>query len=169
LAELEKRKRSFEMFNTRILALSVDTPEQSRAVVHEMKLSFDFLCDPDKKVIDLYHLRNPHEHGGIAYPAIFVIAPSGKIHYRTLDGTALRVDPTDVLTFLKKFTEDPESLSTGSPQKKWIIPLWKTMWQISRNMIFRGSMDDWKHYFMFPINLFRASGRQIAGVLKRFH
>lgn len=132
-----------------------------------MKLPFDLLCDADKQVIDLYHLRNTHEHGGIAYPAIFVIAPSGKIHYRSLDGTAQRVDLGDVLSFLRDFHQDPKMLSRVKPKKRWIIPLWKEMWQISRNMILRGTIADWKHYGMFPFHLLKNLGSKVVGIFKR--
>jgi len=167
LAEFKKKIASFERLNTRILALSVDAPKQSQAVVRNLDLPFDLLCDVDKHVIDLYHLRNPHEHGGIAYPAIFVIAPSGKVHYRSLDGTAQRVDLSDMLTFLEDFNDNPEYVSQEKPKKRWIIPLWNEMWQISRNMVLRGNTADWKHYFMFPVSMLKISGRKVTGMFKR--
>jgi len=117
-----------------------------------MMLPFDLLCDVDKKVIQLYNLVNPFEHGGIAKPAIFIINPGGKICYRSLDDTAQRVDLAHVLNFLKKHHDDPELMNTGVVEKKWIMPSWETTRQILKNMIFRGNLSDWKHYCLFPLS-----------------
>lgn len=117
-----------------------------------MVLPFDLLCDVDKKVIQLYDLVNPFEHGGIAKPAIFIINPGGKICYRTLDGTAQRVDLSHVLNFLKSHHADPELMNTDPVEKKWIIPSWKTTGQIMKNMVLRGNLADWKHYCLFPLS-----------------
>jgi len=128
-----------------------------------MKLTFQLLCDVDKEVIDLYHLRNSHEHGGIAYPAMFVIRPSGKIQYRSLDTTAHRIDLSNLIEFLKTMNKDPEYLATAKPRKRWIIPSPKEAWQISRNMIFRGNFADWKHYFIFPFAIIKLSWKKLTG------
>lgn len=117
-----------------------------------MMLPFDLLCDVDKKVIQLYDLVNPFEHGGIAKPAIFIMNPGGRICYRSLDGTAHRVDLTHVLNFLKAHHENPDLANTEPVDKKWIIPSWKTTRQIMKNMLLRGNLADWKHYCMFPLN-----------------
>jgi len=131
--------------------LSIDTPRQSQAVVSEMMLPFDLLCDVDKKVIELYNLVNSFEHGGIARPAIFIINPDGKICYRSLDDKVYRVDLTHVLNFLKAHYDNPDLTNNESVDKKWIIPAWKTVRQIMKNMIFRGNRADWKHYGLFPL------------------
>ncbi|MBW1899448.1 MAG: peroxiredoxin family protein [Deltaproteobacteria bacterium] len=163
MAEIRKRFDSFRKYNTDVFALSVDTPKQSRAVIREMKLPFQLLCDVDKEVIDLYHLRNSHEHGGIAYPAMFVIRPSGKIHYRSLDTTAHRIDMSYLIEFLETMNKDPEYLPTAKPRKRWIIPFPKVAWQISRNMIFRGNFADWKHYVTFPYAITKLSWKKLTG------
>lgn len=128
-----------------------------------MNLPFQLLCDPDKNVIPRYHLLNTHEHGGIAYPAIFVIRPSGKIQYRSLDGTAQRVTLTDVLSFLEKIQNDNAYLAGKAPRKKFIIPLPKIVWQISKNMLFRGNFADWKHYVTFPFSATKLVWKKMFG------
>jgi len=157
----------FEECNTEVFGISVDTPRQSRAVIREMKLPFQLLCDVDKQVVTRYHLLNTHEHGGIAFPAIFVIRPSGNIQYRSLDGTAQRVTLTDVLSFLIKIQKDDSYLAGDPPRKKFIIPLPGIAWQISKNMLFRGSFADWKHYVTYPYSISRVAWKKMFGSDKK--
>ncbi len=152
MAEIKRHYIDIIKYKTRAYAISVDTPKQSQAVASEMMLPFDLLCDVDKNVIQLYGLVNPFEHGGIARPAIFIINPDGRICYRSLDGTAHRVDLTHVLNFLKAHYENPALTNQKPGDKKWIIPSWQTTRQIMKNMVFRGSGADWKHYCLFPLS-----------------
>ena len=154
--------------NTRVFALSVDVPERSAGFRQAMQFPFELLCDPEKKVVNLFHLLNPHEHDGIAYPAIFVINTEGRICYRSLDRTATRVKLTEVLTFLDKLQDDPSFTAQGGRKKAFIVPLPAEMWQILQNMIFRGSGADWKHYFKYtfvytPRNLVKLIKRPFTG------
>jgi len=160
LAEIKKNIGRIEQSNTRVFALSVDAPKRSSGLRQALQLPFELLCDPDKKAVKRYHLLNVHEHDGIAYPAIFVMNPDGRICYRSLDRTASRVKVTAVLAFLDKLEADPASLERGGAQKAFIIPSPGEMGQILQNMFFRGSGADWKHYFKFtfvytPRNLWR--------------
>jgi len=160
LAGGKKNFDRIERANTQVVALSVDTPERSAGFRQEARLPFELLCDPDKKVVNLYHLLNPHEHDGIAYPAIFVINPEGRIRYRSLDRTASRVKLDEVLAFLDKLNVDQAAEERGGASKAFIFPSPAVMWQILQNMTFRGAGADWKHYFMFsfvytPKNIFR--------------
>ncbi len=125
----------------------------------EMNLPFELLCDPDKEVVKRYHLLNPFEHEGIAYPAIFVMNPEGQVCYRSLDTTYRRVDLSEVLAFLDKLQDDSACQEQGGQKKAFIILAPGEMGQIMQNMIFRGSGADWKHYFKYtfvytPKNLF---------------
>ena len=120
-----------------------------------MKLLFTLLCDEDKHVIDLYQLRNPFEHGGIAYPATFIINSEGKICYRSLDGTANRVDLSDELLFLGKLHNDAGYKMDTAPKTSWIIPSPKDGWRMASNLIFNGNFADWKHFLLFPVEMFR--------------
>ena len=150
LAEIKKHYIDIIKYKTRAYAISVDSPKQSQAVVSEMMLPFDLLCDVDKKVIQLYNLVNPFEHGGIAKPAIFILNPGGKIFYRSLDDKAHRVDLAHVLNFLKNHYENPELMNTVPVEQKWIIPSWNTTGQILKNMVLRGNLTDCKHQSLFP-------------------
>ena len=157
---MKKNIDRIEQANTQAVALSVDTPERSAGFREEARLPFELLCDPDKKVVNLFHLLNPYEHDGIAYPAIFVINQERRICYRSLDRTASRVKLIEVLTFLDELKADQAAEEQGGARKAFIFPSPSVMWQIMQNMAFRGTGADWKHYFMFtfvytPKNLYK--------------
>lgn len=126
-----------------------------------MNFSLTLLCDDDRKVVDLFNLRNPFEHGGIAYPATFIITPDGIVRYRSLDGTASRVDLADELSFLEQLHGDTGHTMETDPKKTWMIPSPKDNWRMSMNMIFNGSVADWKHFLLFPVNMLRIMGSKI--------
>jgi alkyl hydroperoxide reductase subunit AhpC len=160
LAGIKKNLDRIAQANTRVLALSVDAPERSAGFRQAMRFPFELLCDPQKSVVVQYHLLNPHEHDGIAYPAIFVIDPQGRICYRSLDRTASRVKLHEVLLFLEKLKFDQALAEQGGVRKAFIFPSPGVMWQIMQNMTFRGTGADWKHYVMFtfvytPKNLYK--------------
>lgn len=161
MAEIQKYYDAFTQFNTRVFALSTDSPKQSERIIKTMNLSATLLCDEDRKVIDLYNLRNPFEHDGIAYPATFIINPKGKICYRSIDGTANRVDLADELSFLEQLHKDIGHTMQAGPKKSWVIPSPKDNWRISMNMISAGNFADWKNLFLLPVNYFRIIANKI--------
>ena len=154
MAELKKNYDSYSQFNTQVFALSADPLKQSQNLSEKMKLPFTLLCDEDKHVIDLYHLRTPFEHGGIAYPATFIIDSEGKIRYRSLDGTTNRVDLSDELLFLGKLHSDAEYKIDTALKRSWIIPSPKDVWRMASNLILNGNFADWKHFLLFPVEMF---------------
>lgn len=152
MAEIQKQYDTYAGLDTQVYALSTDSPRQSQNLVRKLGLSFTLLCDESKEVIDLFDLRNPLEHDGIAYPATFIISPDGKIRYRSLDGTAKRVDLTDELAFLEQLHKDSDHIRQAKPNKAWVIPSLKDNWRISVNMITKGNFSDWKNFLLMPIN-----------------
>lgn len=129
-----------------------------------MGLSLTLLCDENRKVVDLFDLRNPFEHDGIAYPATFIINPEGKIRYRSIDGTASRVDLKDELSFLEELHKNTGHTMQTGPKKTWIIPSPKDNWRISMNMISVGTFADWKNLFFLPVNYLRIMASKIKNV-----
>ena len=144
-----------------MFALSTDSPGQSENLAGKLKLSFTLLCDVSKKVIDLYNLRNPLEHDGIARPATFIINPAGIIGYRSLDGTAKRVDLAGELAFLEQLHKDSGHPLQANPKKVWVIPSLKDSWRISMNMIFAGNFSDWKNLLFLPVNYLKILGSKL--------
>lgn len=165
MAEIQKNIDSYKQYNTKVFALSTDSPKQSDNILKKMNLSFDLLCDEEKRVIDLFNLRNPLEHDGIAYPATFIINQEGNICFRSLDGTAKRVDLTDELLFLEQLHKDNGHTMEAGPKKSWIIPSPKDNWRISVNMLTKGSFADWKNFLLLPVNYLRIVLNKIKNII----
>lgn len=88
-----------------VVAISVDTPEDSRKLRAKLKLSFPLLSDPDLKTIDAYGVRMTDSE--IAVPATFVVAKDGTIAYRYIGETqADRPTNEDLLKALMSLTEN---------------------------------------------------------------
>lgn len=90
----------------RVLAISVDAPDLSRAVVEKQHLPYSILCDTDRKVVRAYGLM--HSHGAIdgsdvAIPANVLVGKDGKILWRHVArSVADRVDPAEVSAVIAK-------------------------------------------------------------------
>jgi peroxiredoxin len=101
LAEFRDRFAELTALGHGTAAVSVDTPEQSRAVVEQLALPFPLLCDPAREVVQVYGLFNRKEKGGIAYPATFVLDRERTVRFRSLDRLASRVDLNGLFAFLR--------------------------------------------------------------------
>lgn len=161
MAEVKKHYDEYQKYNTQIFALSVDTPEKSNPLKKDMKLPFELLCDVEKKVIKRYGLLNPYEHGGIAYPAVFIIRPDGKIGYRSLDGTAKRVDISETIEFIKKLKEDPEHETHSQSKKKWIFPSPINSIKAIKNIFFTSTLKDYTYLLLTPFVLLKMVGTKL--------
>ncbi len=166
MAEIQNHHDTYTQYNTKVFALATDSPEQSEPIIEKLNLSFKLLCDEERMVVDLFNLRNPFEHDGIAQPATFIINPQGKICYRSIDGTANRVDLTDELSFLEQLHRDSGHTVQTGPKKSWIVPSPKDNLLMSMNMLARGSFADWKNVVLLPVNYFRILVNKIKN--KRF-
>ena len=84
-----------------MLALSVDSPEESRNLAKAKGYTFPFLSDPDAKTIRAYGVL--HEHAGdngrdIARPAEFLLDATGTIRWENFSETILaRLHPEKAL------------------------------------------------------------------------
>ena len=96
-----------------VIAVSVDSPEQSRMVVDKEKLKFSLLSDAELKMIDAYGVR--HEGASItgddiARPAAFIVDEDGKIAWRMItDSYRIRVRPETVMEELQKMESGAEN------------------------------------------------------------
>ena len=84
-----------------LVAISVDKPEESQAFKQSLQLPFPLLSDVERKVVSEWGLLNTGEHGGIAYPATWVIDQTRTVRFRSLDQTRSRVAPGSLLAFLR--------------------------------------------------------------------
>lgn len=78
-----------------VLAISVDTPEQSREFAEKIvadgkgKVDYPILSDPGHRVIDAYGIRDPDYNGqkfeGIARPTVYVINKDGRVSWMKVE------------------------------------------------------------------------------------
>ncbi len=82
------------------MAISVDSPEQTRPIVAAHGFGFPLLSDPHGRALDAFGVR--HVGGGmdgdIARPAVFVVDREGRVVWRELtDNWRVRVRPDQIL------------------------------------------------------------------------
>jgi len=130
LAEYRNRDGEFRAAGVEVAALSVDPPAASEQLRRELRLPFPILCDPERRLIASWGLLNPHERGGIACPAVFVLDPGRRVRFRSLDGTAARVHTGSLLEFLRV---GDGSATAKAPRKVPIFPGWMDWWRGIRN------------------------------------
>jgi len=87
------------------VAISVDTPEESRALCQKAGYTFTFLSDPNLEAIKLYDLvhKGQGENGhDIARPAEFLIDSAGIVRWRMLtENYWVRARPEQILEAAK--------------------------------------------------------------------
>ena len=109
-----------------LVAISVDTPEESQAFKQSLHLPFLLLSDVDHKVVSEWGLLNTGEHGGIAHPAVWVIDQTRTVRFRSLDRITSRIDLGSLLAFLRG-----EEDATPQPKRSILLPdlgvYWRSM------------------------------------------
>jgi peroxiredoxin len=90
----------------RPVAISVDSPEESRELCRKAGYTYTFLSDPDAKVIRRYDVLHPGagEKGhDIARPAEFLIDSSGVVRWVNLtEDIRVRARPEQILDAVRK-------------------------------------------------------------------
>ena len=88
-----------------MVAVSVDTSEESARLAEELDLEFPILSDVQEEAIHtwgLVHENGKPGGGAISRPAIFLVEPEGTISWRRLtDDYRVRLRPEDVLKVLQ--------------------------------------------------------------------
>lgn len=86
------------------MAISVDSPEESRKLCQARGYTFPFLSDPNAATIRAYGVLHPHGGEGgrdIARPAEFLVDPAGTILWENFTESVLaRLHPEAVLHML---------------------------------------------------------------------
>ena len=101
MAEYREHLAEIKAAGAGLVAISVDKPEESQAFKQSLHLPFPLLCDVERKVVSEWGLLNTGEHGGIAYPATWVIDQKRTVRFRSLDQKTSRVDLGTLLAFLR--------------------------------------------------------------------
>jgi peroxiredoxin len=101
LRSFERRLADFRSRQTQIVAISVDSNEESRELCKSRGYTFPFLSDPKAETIRSYGVFHPKggEQGrDIARPAEFLVDQAGTIRWVNLTETLLaRLRPETVL------------------------------------------------------------------------
>lgn len=109
-----------------LVAISVDTPEESQAFKQSLHLPFLLLSDAERRVVREWGLYNPREHGGIAHPAVWVIDQTRTVRFRSIDRITSRIDLGSLLAFLHG-----EENAAPQPKRSMLVPdlgvYWRSM------------------------------------------
>ena len=81
LGELQNQIERFQRRNTSIIAISVDSPTDSLAMIERLGLSFDLLSDPEQNVVMAFGVQNPDTRE-LALHAVYIVDEQGDIFYR---------------------------------------------------------------------------------------
>ena len=135
MADYSARLDDFRKAGAGLAAISVDTAERAEPVRAELGIEFPLLCDPRREVVKAYGLLNEQEHGGIAFPATFVIDRNRVVRFRALEEVASRVSVDELLSFVRAVGQGVESSVT--PRRRGVWP--GTMFiRATMNAILRG-------------------------------
>jgi peroxiredoxin len=112
LRSFERHLGEFASRGAQIVAISVDSPEESRKLSSSRGYTFPILSDPRAATIRAYGIL--HEHGGenghdIARPAEFLVDETGAIRWENLTENLLaRLQPESALAALDGLPSDPK-------------------------------------------------------------
>jgi len=105
LRSIQKNLDQFSAVGIRPVAISVDSPEESRDLCQKAGYTFTFLSDPKLNAISQYDLvhKGQGENGrDIARPAEFLIDSSGTVRWRMLtENYWVRARPEQILDAAK--------------------------------------------------------------------
>ena len=105
MRSIQRQLDQFTAAGIRPVAISVDTPEQSRELCQKAGYSFTFLSDQKLEAIkayDLVHQGQGEGGGDIARPAEFLIDSAGVVRWRMLtENYWVRARPEQVLEAAK--------------------------------------------------------------------
>ena len=106
MRSFEQRLADFRARGTAVVAISVDSPEDSRKLCSSRGYTFPFLSDPQAQTIRAYGILHPHggENGqDIARPAEFLVDSAGIIRWTNLAETIIaRLEPDRVLPVIDR-------------------------------------------------------------------
>lgn len=81
LGELQSQIDRFTERGVSVIAVSVDLPDDSRAMVERLGLTFDLGSDPDQRLVRSFGIQNPQTRE-LALHAVYIVDEEGKAFYR---------------------------------------------------------------------------------------
>jgi len=101
---LQSRLSEIQNAGAEVIAVSVDTTEESARLASKLGLEFPILSDVEQRAIHdwgVVHEGGKPGGGAIARPAIFLVEPDGRISWRELaENWRVRVRPEELLEVL---------------------------------------------------------------------
>jgi peroxiredoxin len=132
LAEYCDRFPELTSLGLGLVAVSVDTPDRSRALAKQLHLPFTLLCDTAREVVQSYGVYNREEKGGIAYPSTFVLDRDRTVRFRSLDRTASRVNLDGLFAFLRAGLD---TTAPATPEQTRFMPRLGDFARVTRNAL----------------------------------
>jgi peroxiredoxin len=116
LAEYRDLYPSLRAAGANLVAISVDSSRKSETVRRDLPLPFPVLSDSQRRVVRDWGVYNPNEKGGIAKPAVFILAPDRTVRFVSVDEVASRVPAAEILRRLSGENFEPAA------SRKTILP-----------------------------------------------
>lgn len=91
--QLQSRHKDFTDRNATLVAMSVDSVDDSKALSEREDLSLPILSDPDAALTKAFGVYDPGNE--VAWPAVYIIAPDGTIAWRLFLETYKERPPVD--------------------------------------------------------------------------
>jgi peroxiredoxin len=135
LAEYAELYPDLRAAGANMVAVSVDAPEKSESVRRDLRLPFPILSDSQRRVVQEWGIYNPDEKGGIAKPAVFILAPGRILRFVSVDQVASRVPAAEIL---RRLTE--QGPGSGA-DRKTRIPGPVTFFRAIRNALRLGMVQ----------------------------
>jgi peroxiredoxin len=133
LADYRDRYPSLRATGANLAAVSVDAPEKSESVRRDLNLPFPILSDSQRQVVRAWDIYNSHEKGGIAKPAVFILAPDRIVRFASVDQVASRIPVSEILRQLS------QQLPNSTAARKTLIPGLATFVRAVRNALRMGA------------------------------
>jgi peroxiredoxin len=129
LAEYRDHYQAIRDAGASLVAVSVDAPEKSETVRQQLHLPFSILSDSERRVVQDWDIYNPYEKGGIAKPAVFILAPDRTVRFVSVDGVSARIPAADIVAMLQGHKD------TTPTRRKHLIPGPATFVRAIRNAL----------------------------------
>lgn len=135
MAEYRELYPSLRAAGANVVAVSVDAPEKSEFVRRSLRLPFPILSDAQRRVVREWGIYNLDEKGGIAKPAVFILAPDRTVGFVSVDEVASRVPGAEILRRLSEEGPGPGA------DRKTRIPGPTAFFRAVRNAIRMGAVQ----------------------------
>jgi len=130
LSEFRQHYQAFRDVNADVAAISVDQAGDAEPMRQLYQLPFVVLCDTKAEVVQAWNVFNAEEKGGIAKAAVFVIDPGLKVRFSSVDSTASRVHPADLIAWLQAGASGVAAPKL--PERRAVVP---TMGELVKSAI----------------------------------